>query len=762
MQPWAFYLLKVIACSGILLLYYRLALRNKRFHYYNRFYLLMAMAASLLLPLLKFNWFTVESSNKAITFLSVVTVPGSAAYTSTQKGFSFASINWQLLPAIVYTGVSLLLIAVLFIRITKIYRLKKKFNVVNMAEFDFINTDLAQAPFSFLHNLFWRDDIDMNEATGRQVLLHELTHIRQKHTWDKLWMQIITSVLWANPFFWFIQKELYMLHEFIADEKAIENNDGAAFAAMLLTSQYGKNTFSPAQQFSYSPIKRRLFMLTNLTKPRYSYARRLMVLPLLASVVLLFAFRLQKKDIIAPQTHTSSPIKIIIDAGHGGTDDGAVADGVNEKDITLKIANKIKELSTTYGVQVLLTRSGDYTVDNKERITFTAGENVAAFISIHADYVAPNVKLSNAKEQQGIEAFVTKQNAYYSQSALLGSAILHSLSSNFKASKTLTEREQPAYILSHNNLPALLLECGWMNNATDLKQMTDDATVELMARKILEGVVAYANNTANIQAPKSTISFSNPSGHAVSLPLLVLNGKIVDTSSLKEVFKDSTFTFTAVGLIGPYAVRKYGNAGKHGVLEFSTNKKGDKDIFITGVSIEKVKPQTAAISENGSYKGITITDVKLEQAKPLTKISGSFTMVQPNGDTIYVRADSIAINPASHNIENTYQGSHGDSVQPATFPGGHEAWEEYLVKQLRADIPAKKGAPVGVYTAIVVFTVDANGNLSQVKAEKDPGYGTGAEAVRVIQRGPKWIPAKREGQPITVRQKQSITFQISE
>jgi len=81
---------------------------------------------------------------------------------------------------------------------------------------------------------------------------------------------------------------------------------------------------------------------------------------------------------------------------------------------------------------------------------------------------------------------------------------------------------------------------------------------------------------------------------------------------------------------------------------------------------------------------------------------------------------------------------------------------------LRADIPAKKGAPVGVYTAIVVFTVDANGNLSQVKAEKDPGYGTGAEAVRVIQRGPKWIPAKREGQPITVRQKQSITFQISE
>jgi TonB-dependent SusC/RagA subfamily outer membrane receptor len=93
-----------------------------------------------------------------------------------------------------------------------------------------------------------------------------------------------------------MRRELYLIHEFIADEEAVADKDASAFASMLLRAQYGKLIFSPAQSFFYSPVKRRLIMLTTSKKPRFSYARRIITLPLLASVVLLFAFRLQRQD----------------------------------------------------------------------------------------------------------------------------------------------------------------------------------------------------------------------------------------------------------------------------------------------------------------------------------------------------------------------------------------------------------------------------------------------------------------------------------
>ncbi len=98
----------------------------------------------------------------------------------------------------------------------------------------------------------------------------------------------------------------------------------------------------------------------------------------------------------------------------------------------------------------------------------------------------------------------------------------------------------------------------------------------------------------------------------------------------------------------------------------------------------------------------------------------------------------------------------------AQFPGGPDAWQKYLQRNLRAEVASDNGAPPGNYTVVVSFLVDKEGNISEVKAENSPGYGTSDEAVRVIQRGPKWKPAVQNGRNVIYRQKQSITFSISE
>ena len=99
---------------------------------------------------------------------------------------------------------------------------------------------------------------------------------------------------------------------------------------------------------------------------------------------------------------------------------------------------------------------------------------------------------------------------------------------------------------------------------------------------------------------------------------------------------------------------------------------------------------------------------------------------------------------------------------PAEFPGGTSAWTRYLERNLNRDIPVENGAPPGRYTVVVAFTVSKTGAISDVAAENDPGYGTKAEAIRVITKGPSWKPAVQNGRNVIYRHKQAITFVVSE
>ena len=98
----------------------------------------------------------------------------------------------------------------------------------------------------------------------------------------------------------------------------------------------------------------------------------------------------------------------------------------------------------------------------------------------------------------------------------------------------------------------------------------------------------------------------------------------------------------------------------------------------------------------------------------------------------------------------------------ARYPGGADAWKKFLERTLRQDVPTENGANTGRYTVVVSFIVDKEGNISEVRADTDPGYGTAAEAVRVIKSSGKWQPAEQNGHKVIYRQKQIITFEVQE
>ena len=287
------YLLKSILVSSIFTSYYWLVLRNKKFHYYNRFYLLSASVMSLIVPLLNFDWFSIEEpvlygSSEVLQFV----LP---KYT-TASTIDFGWMDFVLIGSFLIT---IVFVIILCIQIYKIQILKKKSEVTPMDGFDFINTKEENAPFSFFNNLFWKETISLQDEGGQQIFKHEITHIQQKHTWDRIYCQIVASIFWMNPINWIIQKELITIHEFIADEEAVGNADVAAFAKMLLQTHYGNHFLNPTHQFFYSSIKRRIIMLTTSKNIKYSYARRLMVLPILVIAVGLVSIKVHATERIA-------------------------------------------------------------------------------------------------------------------------------------------------------------------------------------------------------------------------------------------------------------------------------------------------------------------------------------------------------------------------------------------------------------------------------------------------------------------------------
>ena len=299
------YLLKSMILSGIFFGYYTLFLKNTIYHAYNRFYLLASMALSLVIPFFKLSMFTV-SEEQAAGAKQVLIYLTQLPTAQPQE----ESIAWEIL---VIVGISALFVGYLTYSILKVFRLKSVSAKKQMGDFTFIETDLEEAPFSFFSNLFWKKSISIEDENGQKMLQHELTHIREKHSWDRLFSQLICSIFWMNPFNWIIQKELQNIHEFIADRDAVGSGEVDAFAKMLLQTYYGNHFLNPSHSFYYSSIKRRIIMLTTSNTPKYAYLRKVAVLPLVAISLVLFSIQLSaqkpkpKKELATQYTVTMRP-----------------------------------------------------------------------------------------------------------------------------------------------------------------------------------------------------------------------------------------------------------------------------------------------------------------------------------------------------------------------------------------------------------------------------------------------------------------------
>lgn len=277
------YLIQMTACSGLLYAYYHFFLRNERFHQYNRFYLLLAMLLSCILPLLKIPVSVKDTQSNAIySFMSTGEVVVVAAATP--------SFNYQQLLYILYVGVAVCLLLKLLTGLLEIIKIKKAGSTEAVEDIKLVRTAHPDAPFSFFKWLFWNNKIELQSGKGRQMFRHELYHIRSKHSLDLILTELIISLYWFNPFFYLYRKEVSTIQEFLADQYAANDSDVMSYAELLLMRAIGTQDHYLVNPFFHSQLKRRITMLTSSKKPQYQWLRKLLVLPVAAVSFCLFAF----------------------------------------------------------------------------------------------------------------------------------------------------------------------------------------------------------------------------------------------------------------------------------------------------------------------------------------------------------------------------------------------------------------------------------------------------------------------------------------
>ena len=299
MEPILLYFGKMILCSAVMFAYYLLFLKDKTFHHYNRFYLLFSVVISMILPLVKVSYFTMETNKNLYLLLSRFNQNQSQ---TTNYDITIYSVFYTIIGV-----VSVILLIRLIVGIIRIQSIKKQFPNETIDGIKFYQTNLNNAPFSFFRNLFWKKSIEINSPVGQQILKHEMVHIEQKHSWDKLLMQLTKSIFWFNPVFYFINKEINLIHEYLADNKAVKKSDTRAFAQMLLESHFSGSVIPVTSPFLSSNLKKRLTMLTK-NQTKYSYARKLFALPILFFMVFAYMVNAKNKEI----TETNKAIEIAV------------------------------------------------------------------------------------------------------------------------------------------------------------------------------------------------------------------------------------------------------------------------------------------------------------------------------------------------------------------------------------------------------------------------------------------------------------------
>ena len=304
MNPITVYLLKSASWLTGFAMIYLIFLRNERYFFLNRIYLVTGMLASLTFPLWSVHY-TVYTSEVVPETIGYLKMPVEQL-ANTQVTYDLTVPVWKISVMILYFVVVALLFTRFIYNTRSVLQILRNSPVNRQGVVKVIRNDNYSFSFSFFSYVFINNSIP--DIEKEEIINHERVHICQHHWIDLLLVELLCIIQWFNPFAWIYMKQVRQNHEYLADNEAIMRSPSpAVYRATLINQMYGSPIINLGNSFNYSLNRKRFTMMKKISRSPFRKMKILLILPVVAIIMYSFAkpeYR-YKTDIITPVNNPS-------------------------------------------------------------------------------------------------------------------------------------------------------------------------------------------------------------------------------------------------------------------------------------------------------------------------------------------------------------------------------------------------------------------------------------------------------------------------
>ncbi len=308
MEDLFFYVLKASGLMAMFFAAYYFLLRKETFFTTNRWFLLLGLLTSVLLPLVTFEKIIWIEAHPQLYALHVDSPIVSQPPTETFE------INWYLILATVYgLGLFIFLLQFLF-DFRNLKSILKGKTVQQQADLKYIDVDENVAPFSYFNYIVFNSAL-FDEAELNNILAHEKVHCEQLHSIDVLISRLFCIAFWYNPIVWFYKSAMLQNLEFIADSVALKTiTDKKSYQITLLKITTHNNCVAITNPFFQSLIKKRIVMLNKNQSKKWNSWKYALIIPILIGFLLYFQVNVIAQEKHAPTLEKSiKDVSVVID-----------------------------------------------------------------------------------------------------------------------------------------------------------------------------------------------------------------------------------------------------------------------------------------------------------------------------------------------------------------------------------------------------------------------------------------------------------------
>ena len=664
------YILKSAACLAVFYLFYKLLMSRDTFHRFNRFALLGLLVLSSVLPLVEVSVNEPVGVQETMLTLEQLLLLADVEEGQETVVAQPATALWVRVALLVY------LAGIVFFAVRNLWSLGRLGALLRRGRLERVSDylpgraehvglvvhDRDIAPFSWMRYIVLsRKDLEEN---GREILIHELAHIRNRHSWDLLLADLCIFVQWFNPAAWLLKQELQTLHEYEADETVLrEGVDARKYQMLLIKKAVGTRLYSMANSFNHSSLKKRITMMLKEKSNPWARVKYLYVLPLAALAVTAFA-----RPEVSAVTDEISSAKV-----------NDLAEMV-KTNLPESVVEAVKDTLPPGVIHV----PQEVKDDLKGTPVFEVVEQMPEYpdggMAGLMEYFKKNMRYPEAAKEAGMQGRVTVQFIVNKDGSISGAKVLRSVEPDFDAEAIRLVNAMPKWKpgmqdgkpvavkytvpvkfmldelnekVRQKNL-AIIMEETSAAAYSDMLILVDgrEVTPEILQAlnpsriqsfSILKDPSEILANYTTDKSKKSvmlvTLKKEEPKPLAGTVAtirvsdnaqkaLVVIDDKVSDEATLKSLSPDQIESVTV--LKSQAAVSLYGEAGKKGVLYVRTKAATagvqDGEVKVSGLVVDPQGEPVigASILIAGTNKG-TVTDV-----------DGKFSLPAPSGAILKV------------------------------------------------------------------------------------------------------------------------------